>query len=563
MAAISQAETFAGREGKISPRIAERMVESALQNFDAQYGGFGHAPKFPHPSALDLAMDRYARTGDERLRSLIVTTLTRMARGGVYDQLAGGFHRYSVDERWIVPHFEKMAYDNSELLKNYVHGFQVTGDPFFAQVAGDIMRWMDEVLSDRQHGGFYASQDADSSLDDDGDYFTWTLAEAREALNGDAGTASEENELKVAALYYDINEAGEMHHDPAKNVLYVRAGLDEISARTGFPRERVEELLGSAKRKMLAARLKRPTPYVDKTVYVSWNALCISAYLEAGRALELDGALHFALRSLDRILSEGCFTDENKRLGLRHVIAYSDPSAAARDTRGLLDDYAFTANACLDAYEATADLSYFSFARRIADSMIERFYDPAGGGFFDTPAGFGGKGDNPLGALVARRKPFQDAPTPAGNPAAALALLRLHEYTNDAGYRDKAEQTLELFAGVAEQFGIFAATYGIAVLRATLPHVQAIVVGPHDDPAAKALCRAAIAPFAINKTALHLTANEAVAPNLPPALAETIARQPALNDEKPFALLCTGTSCQPPVYDADPLANALGAALRG
>jgi uncharacterized protein len=555
MAAIAQSETFVGREGHISPRIAERMVESALQGFDAQYGGFGHAPKFPHPSALDLVMDRYARTGDERLRNLIVTTLTRMAQGGVYDQLAGGFHRYSVDERWIVPHFEKMSYDNSELLKNYVHGFQVTGDEFFAHVARDIVCWMDEVLSDREHGGFYASQDADYSLDDDGDYFTWTLGEARDVLS--------EDELRVAAPYYDINEVGEMHHNPAKNVLYVRADLDETTKRTGLPRERVEKLLGSAKEKMLAARLRRPTPYVDKTVYVSWNALCISAYLEAARVLDLDDALHFALRSLDRILSEGCVSGADKKLALRHVIAYSDPSAAARDTRGLLDDYAFTANACLDAYEATADLSYFNFARRIADAMVERFFDATGGGFFDTPASFTGNGDNPLGALVARRKPFQDAPTPAGNPAATLALLRLHEYTNHVGYREKAEQTLELFAGVAEQFGIFAATYGIAVVRATQPHVQAIVIGPHENAATNALYHAAVTPYAINKTALHLTPNEAVAPNLPPALAETIAQQPALKDEKPFALLCTGTSCQPPAYEAESLNNALNAAIRG
>ena len=144
-----------------------------------------------------------------------------MALGGVYDQLAGGFHRYSVDERWVVPHFEKMCYDNSELLKNYVHGYQATGEEFFADVARDMIRWMDEWLSDRERGGFYASQDADISMDDDGDYFTWTLEEARAVLT--------EEEAQVAALHYDINEVGEMHHNPAKNVLYVRAPVEEIA----------------------------------------------------------------------------------------------------------------------------------------------------------------------------------------------------------------------------------------------------------------------------------------------------------------------------------------------
>ena len=163
--------------------------------FDPQNGGFGQAPKFPHPSALDLLIERYARVATDafvrpaeqesatssaqQLRALIVITLEHMANGGVYDQLAGGFHRYSVDERWIVPHFEKMCYDNSELLKNYVHAYQATGNEFFAEVARDIIRWMDEWLSDRERGGFYASQDADINMDDDGDYFTWTLAEAR------------------------------------------------------------------------------------------------------------------------------------------------------------------------------------------------------------------------------------------------------------------------------------------------------------------------------------------------------------------------------------------------
>ena len=219
-----------------------------------------------------------------------------MAKGGVYDQLAGGFHRYSVDERWVVPHFEKMCYDNSELLKNYVHGYQATGDEFFADVARDIIRWMDEWLSDRERGGFYGSQDADINMDDDGDYFTWTLDEARAVLT--------EEEAQVAALHYDINEVGEMHHNPAKNVLYVRESVEEIARRTNLSRERVQRTAGFGEKKMYAARLLRPTPYVDKTVYVGWNSLCVSAYLEAAKVLGLADARRFALRSLDRVLAE-------------------------------------------------------------------------------------------------------------------------------------------------------------------------------------------------------------------------------------------------------------------
>jgi uncharacterized protein len=560
--AISQAESFAGRSGKVSGAVIEAITESALKMFDERNGGFGSAPKFPHPAALDLVMDQYVRAGSDELRHVFVSTLEHMARGGVYDQLAGGFHRYSVDERWIVPHFEKMCYDNSELLKNYVHAYQATGNEFFAAVARDIIRWMDEWLSDRAHGGFYASQDADYSMEDDGDYFTWTLEEARAALT--------EEEAAVACLHYDIHEIGEMHHNPAKNVLYVRAGVEEIARRLSLSEDRVRELLASAKTKMYAARLVRPTPYVDKTVYVGWNAMCVSAYLEAARALELVEARQFALRSLDRVLSEGWNSgiaargaDKSVRPTLKHVIVYSDPEAERRETSGVLDDYAFSVIACLDAYEATADMSYFRFARAIADAMIARLFDPVAGGFFDVAGAAGGESaeeSNTLGILGTRRKPFQDSPTPAGNSGAAIALLRLHGYTNEASYRDKAEQTLDVFAGVAGQHGIFAATYGLAVMHLTHPHTQVVVVG--QDEAAGRLLRAAARPLELNTAVLSLAANGVVEQNLPPALAETIPNLPVLQDGRSFAVVCSGFACQPPVFDVEELGRMLGSRAR-
>src|SRR6266700_3214517 len=306
--ALSHSESFAGSSGEFSAGVIDAVAKSILGMFDPSNGGFGSAPKFPHPAALDLLIDQYARSGNEHLRNVFVTTLEKMARGGVYDQLAGGFHRYSVDERWVVPHFEKMSYDNSELLKNYVHAYQVTGSEFFAEVARDIIRWMHEWLSDRKRGGFYASQDADISLDDDGDYFTWTVDETKAVLT--------EEEAQVACLHYDINEVGEMQHNPAKNVLYQRAPVGEIAVRLKISTERVREVLQSAKQKMYAARLQRTTPYVDKTVYVSWNALCVSAYLKAASALHLDDARRFAMRSIDRILAEAW----NAEAGLKHVV---------------------------------------------------------------------------------------------------------------------------------------------------------------------------------------------------------------------------------------------------
>jgi len=541
--AISRAESFSGRSGDFKPNLIAGIVKSAMDMFDEVNGGFGSAPKFPHPAVLDLLIDQYQRSGDLSIRKVFETTLEKMGRGGVYDQLAGGFHRYSVDERWIVPHFEKMSYDNSELLKVYAHAYQATGAAFFAGMARDIIRWMDEWLSDRKHGGFYASQDADISMEDDGDYFTWTLDEARSVLR--------EDELKAAAPYYDINEVGEMHHNPAKNVLYVRSSIEEIESRTGFAREKVEQLLQSAKSKLYAARLKRPTPYIDKTIYVGWNALCISAYLQAASVLSSVEAQHFALRSLDRILS----TAWNPERGLAHVVAYSSPEAAHREVPGLLDDYAATTVACLDAYEATSDITYFNFARRIADTLIEKFSDPTAGGFFDTSRDESQK----LGVLDTRRKPFQDSPTPAGNSMASIALLRLHALTNDQRYRDLAEQTMEVFAGVAAQYGIFAGTYGIASVLFAQPHLQVVVLG--EGPVAEELYKEARLEFLINKSVVRLTTNEAVAQNLPPALAETIPNLQAGKPDEARAIICSNFTCQPPVSTAADLRNAMARCL--
>jgi uncharacterized protein YyaL (SSP411 family) len=626
MHALGHAEGLLGREAAFSPRIVEQMVQSGVSAFDRENGGFGAAPKFPHPPALDVLIDWYERTGEEQVGTVVTRTLEKMARGGIYDQLAGGFHRYSVDDHWRVPHFEKMSYDNSELLKNYVHGYQVTGNLFFARVARDIIRWMDEWLSDREHGGFYASQDADIDLDDDGDHFTWTRGEARAVLDAE--------EFETACLHFDIGEVGQMHHNHAKNVLCARVPAEEIASRTGRQRDDVERLIASARQKMYAARLQRPIPYVDKTVYVSWNALAISAYLQAARVLptptdaktafagdpvgtptganaalanpsakagedgSLEQAQHFALRSLDRILSEAWSAPPQqaqlRRLpgtpeerGLLHVVAYAD-GQRKRDIPGLLDDYAFTALACFDAYESTADLTYFRFGRAIADSMIARFHDAEGGGFFDTETG--SDGQHAIGALSARRKPFQDSPTPAGNPAAALALLRLYSLTNLERYREIARKTLEIFAGIAEQFGIYAGTYGLASIWLARPYTQVVVVG--DGPLADALYAAAVKPFAINKSVIHVRDEEAAAAYLPPALSDSVPHLPGISHPsnpkaglpgtpvshpsnpkaslpgtpagkgKAVAALCSNFTCQPPVSDADELGKLIHASIR-
>jgi len=405
-----------------------------------------------------------------------------------------------------------------------------------------MIRWMDEWLTDREHGGFYASQDADISLEDDGDYFTWTLDEAEAVLSSD--------ELQAAMLHFDIGEAGEMHHNPAKNVLYLRASVEEIAARLKKEADEVQTLLESAKKKMYAARLQRPTPFVDKTVYVGWNALCISAYLQAARVLKMEDARRFALRSLDRILAQGW----SPQSGLQHVIAYSDPQPGKRHVPGVLDDYAFTAIACLDAYQATTDLSYFHFAEKIADAMIARFHDPHEGGFFDMATGPDLGEGLVLGALAARRKPLQDSPTPAGNPAAAIALLRLHAYTNDARHRMLAEGALKAFAGIASHYGLFAASYAIGLDMYLHPHTQVVIAGSGE--AADTLVAAAVMPLDLNKSVLRFR-EKAVPQMLPPALQETIPNLPGVNENKAVAVVCSGFTCRPPIDDPAELKRAL------
>src|SRR5882724_2892762 len=223
--AVSQAEVFTGARADFDLSVVDVQIKSITQLFDIKHGGFGHAPKFPHSSAVDLVLERYQQTKEKHLLAMAETTLEKMARGGVYDQLAGGFHRYSVDERWLVPHFEKMSYDNSELLKNYLHGYQATQNPFLRETAEGIIGWVNEVLSDQENGGFYASQDADYSLDDDGDYFTWSLDELRAALLPE--------EARIMELYYDVEAHGEMHHNPAKNVLWIARDAADIAKQLG------------------------------------------------------------------------------------------------------------------------------------------------------------------------------------------------------------------------------------------------------------------------------------------------------------------------------------------
>jgi uncharacterized protein len=531
--AVAQAEMFTGARGEFDLGVVDEQIRSITQQFDVKNGGFGHAPKFPHASAIEMVLERYQQTKEKHLLAIAETTLEKMARGGVYDQLAGGFHRYSVDERWLVPHFEKMSYDNSELLKNYLHARQVNGkedwEASFSETAESVVLWVNQVLSDQQNGGFYASQDADYSLDDDGDYFTWTLDEVRAVLTPE--------ESRVIELYYDVEPHGEMHHNPAKNVLWIARGFKEIGKILGRDPEDVITIKLNAEGKLLKARAERPTPFVDKTMYVAWNAMFVSAYLEASRAIGTTSIANdcrtFALKTLDRMLKEAW----SETRGFAHRIG--GPAL-----EGSLDDQIFGVIALLDAYETTLDPRYFEAAQQTLDLAIARYGDAENGGFFDRPSDAA-----PMGGLDVRRKPFQDSPTPSANSVAAIALTRMHAYTGDARYYDFARKTLEAFARIAPQYGMFAATYGLAAILFARHPIQVVVTGRADDPAAKALEEAAHRTHRFGKSVLRVTP-ETPQLRLAGALKETLPHLPA---DKPLAVVCMGQTCLPPTSDPEQL----------
>ncbi len=541
--AVSQAEVFTGARADFDLGVVDAQIKSITQLFDIKNGGFGRAPKFPHSSAVDLVLERYQQTKEKHLLAMAETTLEKMARGGVYDQLAGGFHRYSVDERWLVPHFEKMSYDNSELLKNYLHASRLRSkhdwEASFSEIAESIFRWVKEILSDQENGGFYASQDADYSLDDDGDYFTWTLDEVRAVLTPE--------EARVIELYYDLEAQGEMHHNPAKNVLWIARGFNEIAEALKRDPNDIVTIKLNAEIKMLQARLQRPTPFVDKTMYVAWNAMFVSAYLEGARMIRTpwiaEDCRRFALKTLDRMLKE--VWSESRGFGHR----IGGPAL-----EGSLEDQVFSVLALLDAYEATLDPRYFAAAQKTLDLAIARYGDAEGGGFFDRPSDAA-----PMGGLDVRRKPFQDSPTPGANSVAAIALIRLHAFTGEERYRAFAQKTLEAFAGIAPQYGLFAATYGLAATLFAHHPIQVVITGPANDPTAQALEAAAHRVFRFGKSVLRITP-ETPQLHLAGALKETLPHLPA---GKALAVVCSGNTCLPPTSDSAELIALLEDGVAG
>ena len=531
--AIASVDNFIPKPSELSPRLLEEILNSIVHSFDVRYGGFGTAPKFPHSAAIELLLNHYQQSGENWALTTAETTLTKMAQGGIHDQIGGGFHRYSTDEHWTVPHFEKMSYDNSELLKNYLHGYQATGQELYREVATGILSWVNIVLSDQMNGGFYASQDADIDMHDDGDYFTWTVEE----LN----TALPKEEAAVMRLLYGVEEAGDMHHNPQKNVLEVAMDLRDISTRLDLSLDQVHERMASGKRRLLEERMKRKVPFVDTTLYTNWNAMMISAYLEAWKVLGHSHCRDFALKTLDRLVT----TAHKKDMGMYHSVVNGEAHVS-----GWVEDQIHMVIALLDAYEATLQKKYFDLAESLMQFTLDRYWDPDHGGLFDVSRDKQG-----LGTLASKRKPFQDSPTPGANPVAAIALQRLFHFTENTAYRDKAETILKIFSEPASRYGLYASTYGIALAYYYQQPEQVLVFADGESSAADALLKEAGKSFRIGKVVLRLSKQQVNSETLPPALLSRAKAMPL--DSVPRAFVCTGFTCSPPADSAAALAEIL------
>ncbi len=502
-------------EAELTASIIERAGLLLGQSYDARHGGFGEAPKFPQPSQPALLL-RYAnRFGEVKAREMVLHTCDRMAAGGIFDQLGGGFARYSVDAQWLVPHFEKMLYDNAQLAQLYLDAFLVSDKERYAEVARSILGY---VLRDMTHpeGGFYCAEDADSE-GHEGKFYCWTRAELENLLEPD--------ELTVVVRYFGVTEAGNFtDHSrpdplPGQNVLQVAdPALTESEA----------ELLRSARERMLKQRGRRVRPRLDDKILASWNGLMLGAFARAGAVLDEPSYLQAAERSLE-FIRDRLWDAETGTL-------YHRWRDGERDRVQLLDAYAFLLAGVLDLYQASVLPRHLELAIALADAMLDRFYDADRGGFWQSAA------DD----LIVRVKDDYDGAEPSGNSVACLALLRLAAITDGQRYKEAAEQTLRFFSRRVRDLPQ-AMPYLLCALDFWLEEPRRVVVaGNAGTGAARELLAAAHSAYQPNQVVLGSSGP-----------VDRFARDLPGPDAAPTAYFCTGNACQQPTGDARRLRELL------
>jgi hypothetical protein len=531
-------------KGMVSEGLKSETVESAFQNlvkrFDRVHGGWGDAPKFPQPMALEFLLRYHHVTGNSRALQMVSQTLEAMARGGMYDQLGGGFHRYSVDDHWLVPHFEKMLYDNAQLARVYLHAWQVTGEPFYRTITEEVLDYVvremtngsampvlspwssgprtegvacpepyrrAEGLTTGPAGGFYSTQDADSE-GEEGKFFLWTPTEIRGLLGAEADAF-----MAAHGVTEQGNAStGSAHGFEGKNILEFVGDLDQRPA------------LAEARRKLFEARQERVHPGLDDKILTSWNGLMLAAFAEAARVLNRDDYWQVAERNADFLLRELC----NAEGRLRHT--WKDGLAKVN---GYLEDYSYLIEGLLELYQTTFDLRWYQAARELADVMIAHFSAPDGG-FFDT--------SDDHETLITRPRELQDNAVPSGNAMAALVLLRLAGLAVEPRYAKLAHAALDPIQPLLAEYPLGFAQWLIALDYAlSHPHEIAIVGDPEaaDTRALLDVCTTGYRPYQI----VALGASETEVSAVP------LLRDRSQIEGRATAYVCVDFTCRAPVTD--------------
>lgn len=518
-----QANISAVSAGALSDDVLHPLVHALRSHFNTDQGGFERGgPKFPHPSAIELALLQWDITQEPIWRIIVVKTLREMCWGGIYDQLGGGWHRYSTDATWTVPHFEKLASDNALMLENLVHATRATDDPQLRIAAEGTLMFILRELTDHERGGFHASQDADYSQEDDGGYWTWSDTQIRQALTVD--------EARVLVPYFGIKSHGEM--SDGRNVLRVMRTPDELAHELALPIDTIYARIAEGKQALMRAREQRKTPKIDRTKYASWNALLISALLEAGTLLSHDDALNTALVAADTLLRDAYDPDQ----GIYHLFHAEDGARLP----GLLEDQAYAAKAFLDAFGASGQRTHLDAALHLLDICLTRYWDADAGGFFDVAMDRSGV---EVKFLEQRRKTIDDQPIPAPNAVLALTLDRAWQLTHDDRYHDFARRTLEAFAGSARHYNIYAATYAQAVYYHLHSPASAVIVGDLRDDATQSLWQVARATYRPGRLVAAFAPDDN-----PPYPAQEGAT---------VAYVCAGQTCSAPVAHPENLRRIL------
>ena len=506
-----------GSSGAISPALADAAFQSFDRSFDATNGGFGGAPKFPPSMAMEFLLRYHKRTGNPRALEMVRKTAEKMAHGGIYDQLGGGFHRYSVDAVWLVPHFEKMLYDNAQLIRIYLHLWQITKEEFFKRVALETLEYVRREMLDAK-GGFYSTQDADSE-GEEGKFFVWTPGEIETVLG--------EKDARVFNFFYDVSDEGNFE---GKNILNINFTVDAAAKALKTGVAEIEDILLRGRQRLFEEREKRIKPNRDEKALTAWNGLMLAAFAEAAAVLDNSEYLAIAKKNADFTLSE---LSANGRL----LRTWKDGRSKLN---AYIEDYANFADGLLELFQVSGEIGYFSEALRLADLMITVFWDEENGGLYFTSA------DHE--ELIVRNKDFFDNATPSGNSVAADVFLKMAKLTGDERYARFASTILRL---AAAQIGRYPQGFGraLAAVEFELDAVKEIVIV---GEAGSDIERAVWQNYLPSKVVVRSDgANEH--PDVVPLLKERSSI-----DGRPTAYVCENFVCQRPTTDTSDLLAQLG-----